>query len=154
MPKSNFTTDDKKIPEQGDLFRRKKIKKITALTFALVTALVYSQWEIPTLLHGREFDNAHSLNEISYKSGNWLSDPKFIKIIDYSETKADILWVISFPGRTIFPGRDTHLWVEFVKKKSKSGKMEWVVDRWRECTPANGTPQCFFPWYGGISIDY
>lgn len=154
MPENNFTTDDKKIPEQGGIFGKKNLKKIAALTFTLMTALVYSQWEIPTLLHGREFDNARALYETSYQSGHWLLDPKFIKVINYSETKADVLWVISFPGPMGFPGRDTHIWVEFIKKKSKSGKMEWAVSTWKECTPANGTPRCFFPWYGGISIDY
>ena len=148
MSKNNLTAHDKEKLNQGSILGSRKFKQASILAVVIMVMLGYSQWEIPTLLHGREFDNDQTLDEVSYKTGSWLFSPKFIKVINYSDKKADVLWVMDFGNH------DTHTWVEFIKKESKSGKMEWVVDTWRECTPANGTPRCFFPWYGGISINY
>lgn len=107
-------------------------------------ALTYGKWEALTLLHGKEFDSSNTIDDVSKRTGSMLYKPEFIKVIDYSDDEAYVLWVSK--GRP----RNDHTVAEFIKKKSESGKLVWHLNEWHICTPANGSPTCFFPWYGGI----
>jgi hypothetical protein len=118
---------------------RKKI--IAASVFTAFVVLFYSQWEIPTLLHGKEFDNPEMVDYVMTETGAMLGKPDFIKVIGYNEKEASILWV---------RGRE-HVIVEMNKVKSKAEGLKWKYHTWFTCTPANGAPTCFFPWYGGFS---
>jgi hypothetical protein len=118
---------------------REQKKKIVVLSaIASFIALFYSQWEIPTLLHGREFDSPEMVDTISEETGSMVSNPIFIKLIDYGEKEATILWVDHI-GQMV---------IEMKKVKSESGGLKWKTYTWYTCKPANGAPTCFFPWYG------
>jgi hypothetical protein len=118
----------------------KQKKVIMASVFASLTALFYAQWEIPTLLHGKEFDSPEMVDNISRDTGSMVGDPVFIKLIDYQEKEATILWA----------DRTDQMVIEMKKVKSESGKLKWKTYTWYTCRPANGAPTCFFPWYGQV----
>jgi hypothetical protein len=118
----------------------KQKRVIVASVLTLVTALFYSQWEIPTFFHGKEFHNAKIVDEVTHDTGAMLGEPDFIKVISYDEKEAEILWVW---------GRH-HEMVEMKKVLSKTGELEWKYYTWHTCTPANGAATCVFPWYGGF----
>jgi hypothetical protein len=119
---------------------KKQRKVMTGSALALIIVLFYSQWEIPTFLHGKEFDNPEMVDYITYETGAMLAKPDFIKVLGYDEKEADILWVT---------GKE-HVIVLMNKAKSETGMLKWKYDTWITCTPANGSPRCFFPWYGGF----
>jgi hypothetical protein len=102
----------------------------------------YSQWEIPTLLHGQEFHNATVISEVSEIAGETLMSPDFIKVVRYSKDEAEILWV----------SHGQHYLVEMLRTNHHEKKLtKWKISEWHICTPKNGSPSCFFPWYGGLS---
>jgi hypothetical protein len=120
--------------------KRKKV--IIASAFASLTTLFYSQWEIPTFLYGKEFHNPEMVDNIERDTGSMVGDPIFIKLIDYQEKEATILWV----------DRGGQMVIEMKKVKSESERLKWKTYTWYTCKPANGAPTCFFPWYGQIPI--
>jgi hypothetical protein len=118
----------------------KNQRKIILVAMPISIALFYSQWEIPTFLHGKEFDNPAMVDYIERKTGSMVNKPDFIKVISYGEKEADILWV----------WRGQHMLIEMDKVKTKSGQLKWELSGWHFYTPANGSTKYFFPWYGGI----
>jgi hypothetical protein len=132
------------------LLRKHHFLAIASILLATGIAVTYGKWEALTLLYGREFDNAKIVDEIDSQTGSMLYPPDYIKVIDYSEAEAVVLWVHKskdIAGKY----REYHIKAKFIKKRTESGKSKWHLETWCESTPENGFTQCPFPWYGGIS---
>jgi hypothetical protein len=131
------------------LFRHpfKKIAIISLSIIGVTAALTYGKWEALTLLHGKEFNNIITFDKKSNTEAMVSEHPKFIKVINYSNDKATVLWVSE--GDRLHPS-DYHQEVTFKKQKTNSGQFFWAVESWATCTPANGSPTAYFPYYGGI----
>jgi hypothetical protein len=125
----------------------KKIALISLSIISITAALTYGKWEFLTLLHGKEFNKIIIFDEKSNTEAMVPEHPKFIKVINYSDDKADLLWVSE--GDSLHPS-DYHQEVTFKKQTNSSGQIFWAVKSWATCTPANGSPTAYFPYYGGI----
>jgi hypothetical protein len=133
----------------NQLFRRpfKKIAIISLSIISITAVLTYGKWEALTLLHGKEFNNIITFNKKSNTEAMVSENPKFIKVINYSNDNASLLWVSE--GDRLHPS-DYHQEVTFKKQTNSSGQTFWAVESWATCTPANGSPTAYFPYYGGI----
>jgi hypothetical protein len=137
-----------------NILNRKKILLFVLTILGMTAALTYGKWEVLTLLYGKEFQNNSTIDNAIEKTGAVIGEPKFVKVINYSENKAEVLWVLagdkSKNVRMDSDKKDSHYMITFEKLKLESGQMEWNLRYWPICTPANGSPSCYFPFYGGI----
>jgi hypothetical protein len=125
----------------------KKIAVFSLFVISVTAALTYGKWEVLTLLHGKEFNNIITFDEKSNTEAMISEHPKFIKVISYSNDNANLLWVSE--GDRLHPS-DYHQEVTFKKQTNSSGQTFWAVKSWAICTPANGSPTAYFPYYGGV----
>jgi hypothetical protein len=141
------------------LITPKVISIALASTAFTIAALTYGKWETLTLLHAKEFDTAPSSASVAAYTSSPNTAPKFIKVIDYSDTSATVLWVIKSDGNyrtkigvlTDGSTKDSHIQIDFIKEKNESGQLSWVIHDWYNCTPFEGrSSECSFPFYGAF----
>jgi hypothetical protein len=141
-----------------NISNRKKILLSVLTVLGIPAALTYGKWEVLTLLHGKEFHNNTAVDNAVGKTGAMVLPPKFIKIVNYSNDEAEVLWVVEGErGKEVrmeSGKKDHHNLLTFRKGKMESGQIGWVVETWANCTPANGSPTCHFPFYGGIPEEW
>jgi hypothetical protein len=117
------------------IFWNRKTVAMVAVSVLLVPAMLsYLYLEFLTALHGREFDNPATVDDIVGQTGAMVVPPEFTKVINYSNTEAEVLWVH-------FTRHDasTHTWFEFSpvfiklrRGKSEDGKQKWIAYTWHE----------------------
>jgi hypothetical protein len=143
------------------LYKPRPILIAVFLVISAIIAVNYGKWEVLTSSHGKEFNTPSIIDDIAFATRAKAVPPKFIKVIDYSDTEAYVLWVVKDDGsyRTrvgTLQGEskmDSHLGVTFVKEKKGSVNSKWIVESWQNCTPPKeGRGECFFPYYGAISF--
>jgi hypothetical protein len=117
------------------IFWNRKTVAMVAVSALLVPAMLsYLYLEFLTALHGREFDNAVTVDDVIDQTGAMVVPPEFTKVINYSNTKAEVLWIHftrhNDPGHTWFEFRP--IFIKFIRGQSEYGKKKWIVDTWNE----------------------
>jgi hypothetical protein len=137
----------------------KKILILASSIMAVAAAATYGKWEALTWMHGKEFTNAPNIAEVAEWTTSANTMPKFLKVLRYSNDTAEVLWVINSDGNYhakngIIKGesnKDSHIQVEFIRKRTQSGELTWSINNWCNSTFYEGAAEdCLFPFYGAI----
>jgi hypothetical protein len=99
-------------------------------------AKTYGRWEDLTRKHGKELKVAFTENRIDSGLDDWVAEPTMIKVLEYSDQKAQAL--IDFEGHDLY--------MFYYARDSKSGK--WILKDHYLCDPGQGCADCFYPLWG------
>jgi hypothetical protein len=134
----------------------KRIAIILVVATGIMLSMTYGKWEILTFLHGKEFDRTYYSEDDIKGEGFRKESPGFIKVINYSQDKADVLWVEGAEtGSEPLPSDNrSYYYVHTFKRPKAHPKDKWILDKTYTCTPAHGPPEYYFPFYGGLLDSY
>ena len=105
----------------------------TSVTFLSFT---YGKWEYLSWRQGSEFHAAIRAKVNEDKIGILSDEPEFMKVIEYSNDRAEVLMNEGKGGQQVM--------LYF----SRGENNEWLLDGAIWVTVANGCPKIIFPWYG------
>lgn len=126
-------------------FKRKKVFILLLLVLIFIV-WPYTEVEILTLLYGEQF-------KLLYDASGWIENPKYFKVMEYSDDYADVLYAAmpiyneDSPRYSKHSKRVEAIFLYHFKKESGV----WVLDDWEILWARLGTADKFYwPMYPHI----